>query len=356
MNRYSRHTLLDLVGTEGQQKLNDASVTIVGCGGLGAIAAAYLAGAGIGNLTLIDADTPDITNLHRQVFYNLESNEKKAIQLKRYLRKFNPDININAITKFLSKSNISESLMKTDIVLECTDDIYTKYLINDYCNIHHITMIYGSLHKYDGYLSTFMNRDSEDIHLRDIFPEPDLDVPNCSEVGVLNTIAGMLGILQANEAIKVICGMKDLMAGQLLIYNIVTNEQTKLKLRKNWNKDMIQTWKNSSYKMEYNCDIPEIEVAQLMASPESFHIISILNGNNHEAITDDTEHIQAADFNIYDWEPEDERPTVIYCTSGKVSLQLALQLKEEHPDHTILSLKGGIKAVRKHRNNTKDGH
>ncbi|NNF35268.1 MAG: HesA/MoeB/ThiF family protein, partial [Saprospiraceae bacterium] len=324
MNRYSRHTLLDLVGTEGQLKLNDAKVTVVGCGGLGAIASAYLAGAGIGNLTLIDGDTPDITNLHRQVFYNMGSDEKKAIQLKHYLEKFNPDIKIYAVTQFLTKLNINELFNNSDIILECTDDIYTKYLINDYCNINKITMIYGSLHKYDGYLSTFMNKNPEDIHLRDLFPEPDLNVPNCSDVGVLNTIAGMMGILQANEAIKVICGMKDLMAGQLLIYNIVTNEQTKLKLRKNWNKDMTQTWKNSSYKMEYNCDIPEIEVTQLMASPKSFHIISILNGNNHEPITEHTEHIQAADFNIYQWEPEDERPTVIYCTSGKVSLQLAL--------------------------------
>lgn len=349
MSRYSRHTLLELIGPEGQEKLNDAKVSIVGCGGLGAIAAAYLAGAGIGNLKLIDGDTPDITNLHRQVFYSIESDDKKAIQLKHYLEKFNPDIKIDAFTKFLTKSNISEVLNNSDIILECTDDIYTKYLINDYCNIHRITMIYGSLHKYDGYLSTFMNRNAEDIHLRDIFPEPDLDVPNCSDVGVLNTIAGMMGILQANEAIKVICGIKEVLTGQLLIYNIVTNEQTKLKLRKNWKKEMAKTWKNTSYKMEFNCTIPEIEVDQLMASPESFHIISILNGDKHEPITEHTEHIQARDFNIYEWEPEDDRPTVIYCNSGKVSLQLAIQLKEEHPDHTILSLKGGIKAVRKSR-------
>jgi molybdopterin/thiamine biosynthesis adenylyltransferase/rhodanese-related sulfurtransferase len=356
MNRYDRHILLDLIGEKGQEKINKAHIAIIGCGGLGAIAATYLAGAGTGTLTLIDGDIPDITNLHRQVFFDPQSKEKKSIQLKNYIRKFNPEIKINAFSDFITKSNINRHLTSADIVLECTDEIYTKYLVNDFCHIHHKPMVYASLHKYDGYLSTFLNRNNEDIHLRDIFSEPDLNVPNCSEVGVLNTIAGMMGILQANEAIKVICNINEVVNSQLLIYNAVTNEQTKLNLKKSWKGDINRTWNDNSYKMAYNCDIPEIEVQELFKDSNNYKIISILNGKNHEPITEDTEHIQAADFNIYDWEPEEDRPTVIYCTSGKVSLQLALQLKEEHPDHTILSLKGGIKAVRKYRQQSTDVH
>ena len=356
MNRYDRHILLDLIGQEGQEKIRKAHVAVIGCGGLGAIAASYLAGAGVGTLTIIDGDSPDLTNLHRQVFYNLESNDTKSEQLSSYLSQFNPDVRVNTVSKYLAKNDIKESLAGADIVLECTDHIWTKYMVNDYCHMNHIPMIYASLHKYDGYLSTFLNRNYNDIHLRDIFPEPDDRIPNCSEVGVLNTIAGIMGLMQANEALKWITGIKDLVHNQLLVYNVVTNEQTKLKLRKTWKGDIIKTWSDNHYTMNNYCEIPEIEVEKLFQEPENYHIISILNGDNHVAITPDTSHIQASEFNIYEWEPEEERTTVIYCTSGKVSLQLALQLKEEFPDHEILSLKGGIKAVRKYQKESMDVH
>ncbi len=356
MNRYHRHEILDLIGSSGQEKLSASHIAIVGCGGLGTIAGAYLAGAGIGKITLIDGDKPDITNLHRQVFYDINSDWSKAEQLKQYLENLNPEIFIEAHREFISKKNISQLLIEVNLVLECTDDILTKYLVNDYCNLHKIPMVYGSLHKYDGYISVFKNQSEDDIHLRDIFPNPDQDVPSCSEVGVINTIAGMIGILQANEAIKWLVGNNETLVGKLLIYNIINNEQTKLILKKNWQEDIKLTWNKNRYSMTYNCDIPEIEVEELFRDPENYQVISILNGKNHEPITDHTEHIQASEFNIYEWEPEDERKTVIYCNSGKVSLQLALQLKEEYPDHDILSLKGGIKAVKKYNEMIKDGH
>ena len=356
MSRYHRHELLDMIGPSGQKKIADAHVVIIGCGGLGTVAAAYLAGAGIGKITLIDGDKPDITNLHRQVFYDVGSDLGKSEQLKNYLLKFNPEISIQAHQQFISKKNIGQLLNDPELVLECTDEMMVKYMVNDFCNLHRIPMVYGSLHKYDGYISLFKNESDGDIHLRDIFPDPDRDLPSCSEVGVLNTIAGMIGILQANEAIKWLAGLNENLVDQLLIYNIIKNEQTRLKLKKTWKESIKSTWDQNKYTMAYHCDIPEIEVDQLLTSPDQYQIISILNGKNHEPITDHTEHIQASEFNVYEWEPEDERPTVIYCTSGKVSLQLALQLKEEHPDHEILSLKGGIKAVKKYRQSIKDEH
>ena len=223
--RYSRQTILEEIGSSGQAKLNATQVAVVGCGGLGAIAAAYLAGAGIGKLILVDGDKPELSNLHRQVFFSPEDQQTKAEELQIKLSKLNPEIKIKAIPTHLTKANIDELLTGINLILECTDHQPTKYLVNDFCALEGIPMVYSAIHKFEGYLSLFTNQQEEDIHLRDIFPVPNPNLPVCSEVGVMNTIAGMMGVLQANEAMKYLLGIGESLSGRLLTYDCLSNRQ-----------------------------------------------------------------------------------------------------------------------------------
>ena len=199
MERYNRQIILDQIGEAGQKKLLQSSVTIIGCGGLGSIIAPYLAGAGVGKLILVDRDKPHISNLHRQIVFKENETQSKARALGQFISAFNAEVNVAVIEEMLEKKNVSEIIPHSyeGIVVECTDDMVTKYLLNDYCHINKIPLVYGAIHKYEGYVSLFKNESQEDIHLRDIFPEINTEIPNCSEVGVMNTIAGIIGILQA---------------------------------------------------------------------------------------------------------------------------------------------------------------
>lgn len=346
-NRYQRQLLLDKIGKEGQQKLAASHICIIGCGGLGAIAAPYLAGAGIGKLTLVDGDKPDISNLHRQVLYNPKMQRTKAEELTEKLREFNPDIHIEAIPHMVSKENIIELIEDTDLVLECTDRIEIKYLINDACALSGKPMIYGAVHKYDGYVSTFLNSSEEDTHLRDIFPDDNIEVPSCSEVGVLNTIAGLIGILQANEAIKVITGIGKPLTNQLLVYDILENKQMTLKVKKCFEADLMTLWESKSYATAVSCEVDEITLTQLFDHPTSYKLISILEEYEHEDIIDGTSWAPLSSFDIKSWQPDNDQIDVYYCQTGKRSGQLVTRIKQLHKDAQVLSLQGGLKGVKK---------
>lgn len=343
-SRYIRQTLLDRIGDRGQEKLLNTSIAIVGCGGLGSIAAPYLAGAGVGHLILIDGDIPDVSNLHRQVFFSEEVTKKsKATLLAEHIKKLNSDIQVTVFDQMITKSNISSLLTDTDIVLECTDNIQAKYLVNDYCHINRIPVSYGAIYKYDGYVSFLENRDSNSIHLRDIFPIPNDDIPTCSEVGVLGTIAGLIGILQANEAIKHITSSGDLLIGKLLSYDILTNNQMKLKLKKSWNKNIETVYQSSTYDINLNCAIQEVSIKQVMTNRDQYELISILENDEHKNIDDKVIHMPLSQFNKENWQPISDKKHVFYCMTGKRSSYLISSLMDELGSN--YSLKGGLKGI-----------
>jgi adenylyltransferase/sulfurtransferase len=345
-NRYIRQTLLERIGESGQNNLLSSCIAIVGCGGLGSIAAPYLAGAGVGHLILIDGDVPDISNLHRQVFFSEETTQKtKSTLLAEHIEKLNGDIKVTVFNQMISKSNIEELLYGADIVLECTDNIQAKYLVNDYCHLNGTPVSYGAIYKYDGYVSFFENENSDSIHLRDIFPIPNDDIPTCSEVGVLGTLAGLIGILQANEAIKYITKTGDMLIGRLLSYDILTNSQMKLKLKKSWNGDIVEVFKSSNYPMSTYCDIPEITLEEVMENREQYELISILEDDEHRSIDNLVVRYPLSGLNLTEWKPKSSKVHVFYCISGMRSSQLVANLITNKEN--ILSLKGGLKAFLK---------
>ena len=265
---FQRQTTLTEVGEMGQQKLQQAKVTIVGCGGLGCVAAVYLAGSGVGHIHLIDFDVVAISNLHRQVFYKTEDVGKpKATVLANYIQSISPLVNVTFSTNAVSKNNIFDHIDTADIVLDCTDNLPIKYLLNDACVLKDKTLVYGSLYKFDGYVASFNylnNKGQRTANLRDAFPKIPTDkIPNCSELGTLNTIVGMIGLLQANEVLKLILNIGSPLSNQLLIYNSLENSQFVMKLKATIDKEKIAIiFKKESYETAI-CEIDEsLEITQ----------------------------------------------------------------------------------------------
>ncbi len=233
MNRYSRQIILPEVGLEGQAKITNASVLVVGAGGLGCPVLVYLAAAGVGRIGIIDADKVDVTNLQRQVLYTTEDEGKpKAETAAKRLMALNPEINIDVYPVWLSKANALEIFSSYDIIVDGSDNFATRYLVNDACVILNKPLVFGSIFKFEGQVSVFNYKGGPTY--RCLFPEPPAagEVPNCSEIGVIGVLPGIIGTLQANEVIKIILEKGDVMSGLLYMYDALSNDVQKLKVFK----------------------------------------------------------------------------------------------------------------------------
>ncbi|WP_144393597.1 HesA/MoeB/ThiF family protein [Pleionea sediminis] len=198
--RYTRHIQLPQMGAEGQSKLKNSHVLIVGAGGLGSPASLYLTAAGIGKITLVDADSVDVSNLQRQILYTEDDiGQLKVTQGQKHLQKLNSHIRLNTIKSSLSTDNAEKLIQQADIVLDCTDNFSTRYLINDYCSYLKTPWIFASVHQFSGQCALFT---PDTACFRCLFPEMPTDIPDCNSGGVLGVTPGILGLIQANEAIK----------------------------------------------------------------------------------------------------------------------------------------------------------
>ena len=233
IERYSRHIILPEVGGEGQSRLLESKVLLVGAGGLGSPAAFYLAAAGIGNMGIIDFDTVDLSNLQRQIIHNTERiGMLKTESAKKTISALNPDVNVTVFNEKLSSENIMRLFEGYDYILDGTDNFATRYLINDACVMTGKTNIHGSIFRFEGQVTVFKPGDGPCY--RCLYPEPPPPglVPNCQEGGVLGVLAGVIGNLQVVETLKLILGKGDTLVGSLLLYDALRTEFRKLKLKK----------------------------------------------------------------------------------------------------------------------------
>jgi len=224
MNRYSRQIMLSEIGEEGQQKIRQASVLVVGAGGLGSAICPYLVAAGIGQLLIIDVDTVSIHNLQRQVLYRENQiGMSKAIEAKRSLQRLNSEVKITAFHDCFSHENAAEIVKKADIVIDACDNFKTRYLINDVCVRLDKPFIYGAISEFCGQLAVFnYNKGST---YRCLFPdEAEMIASQKEVVGVLGVLPAVIGSLQANEAIKFITQYGDLLANKLFTINLKNNQ------------------------------------------------------------------------------------------------------------------------------------
>ena len=222
IQRYSRHILLQDVGVEGQEKIINGKVLIIGAGGLGAPIAFYLAAAGVGTIGIIDGDVVDLSNLQRQIIhFTPDVNKPKVISAKEKINQLNPDVNVITYQKLLTAENALEIINDYDFIVDGTDNFPVKFLINDACVIAGKPFSHGGILRFEGQTLTYVPGSA---CYRCLFhsPPPPNAVPTCSQAGVLGAIAGMLGTIQATEVLKYLTGVGDLLTNRLLTFNAKT--------------------------------------------------------------------------------------------------------------------------------------
>ena len=234
IERYSRHIILEQVGGGGQEKLLSSKVLIVGAGGLGSPAALYLAAAGVGTIGLIDADKVDLTNLQRQIIhFTADVGVEKVKSAQAKINAMNPDVTVKTYKQWARADNIGEIVREYDFVIDGTDNFPTKFLINDACYFEKVAFSHAGILRFDGQLITVIPDESACYRCLFEGPPPVGAVPSCSQAGVLGVLAGIIGSLQATEAIKYLLGLGDLLTNSLLTYDAMKMNFRKLNLSRN---------------------------------------------------------------------------------------------------------------------------
>ncbi|WP_262964451.1 HesA/MoeB/ThiF family protein [Methylobacter psychrophilus] len=234
--RYSRQIMLPQVDIEGQQKLLAAKVLIIGAGGLGSPAAIYLAAAGIGSITIYDDDEVELSNLQRQIAHHtLDIGTDKVISTRETLNKLNPDVNVKAVKQRLSGEQLDREVKAADVVLDCSDNFSTRFAINKACVNYQTPLVSGAAIRFEGQVSVFTPGKNNSPCYNCLYSSEGEELQNCSTNGVIAPVTGIIGSIQALEAMKLIIAIGETLTGRLLILDGLTMEWNTLKLKKNSN-------------------------------------------------------------------------------------------------------------------------
>lgn len=355
-NRYQKHLLLPQIGLEGQLKLKSAKVLVIGAGGLGCPVLLYLSAAGVGKIGILDADSVDMSNLQRQVLFRVEDiGSPKATTAASHLVKMNDNIDYEAFKQNLRPENAETFIKNYDIIVDCTDNFTARYLINDYCVKLNKPFVYGAIHQFEGQISVFNFRDSDDNlgpTYRCLFPEQpsDLEIPNCATIGVLGILPGMLGMYQANEIIKMITGIGIVLSGQLLIVNLLENTSQKIKVNRKKNAEELifptrekRPQLTDNYKLKQPITVQELY--ERVQRKEDIFLLDVRNLDEYEScriegsvlipmsnIPTNVKHI-----------PKD-KTVVVYCHHGFRSASVIEYLSQNYGFTNLQNLTGGINA------------
>jgi sulfur-carrier protein adenylyltransferase/sulfurtransferase len=240
--RYSRHLLIPEVGAAGQTRLLESKALLIGAGGLGSPASLYLAAAGVGTIGIVDFDVVDVSNLQRQILHTTDRvGERKTESAKRSINALNPDVNVVAHEEMLVAGNVERIIKGYDVILDGTDTFETRYILNDAAVAAGIPVVHASVFRFEGQLTTFIPYEGPCYRCLYPTPPPPELAPGCSVAGVLGVVPGILGLLQANEALKVLLGIGQTLAGRLLLFDALETEFTELKLRRDPNCPVCST-------------------------------------------------------------------------------------------------------------------
>jgi len=235
-DQFSRHIRLPYFGAAGQKKISRAKVAIVGAGGLGSSSATYLAATGLGSIGLIDSDSVEVSNLPRQILYNPSDLDKiKVTAAEKRLKAINPALKLNIFSERLKTDNVVKIIRNYDVVIDGSDNFATKFLLNDACVLNNIPLIHAGVLRYNGQVMTIIPHRS--ACYRCIFPEPPPPdtVPTCQQAGILNTVAGIIGLIQATEAIKLIIKAGKLLTNRLLVFDALEMSFRTIEIKRNNN-------------------------------------------------------------------------------------------------------------------------
>ena len=235
IERFSRQIILKDIGTIGQKKIIKSKVLIIGMGGLGCPVAEFLARAGVGSIGIIDSDNVDLSNIHRQSLYDINDLKKsKVVAAKKKLKKINSGIKVRSYKIRLNKTNYSKIIKEYDYIVDGSDNFKTKFLINDFCKVSKKFLVSGAISKFDGHVFTFDFKNKNTPCIRSFFQEDKIsdDILNCEYEGILGTVAGIIGTIQANEILKKILNIGKNLNGYILILDLLNLNFRKVKLNK----------------------------------------------------------------------------------------------------------------------------
>lgn len=343
LQRYSCQIALPGFSELGQHCLQQGRVLIVGMGGLGCPATQYLVAVGIGTLGMVDDDVISVTNLHRQILYTANDvGQPKILIAKQRLSEQNGQVNIIPYMERLTSDNALSIISHYDIVIDATDNIETKYLLNDACYLAGKPLVYGAIYQYEGQLAVWnvLNDDgSRSPNYRDLFPEIDASqLPNCADSGVIPTLAGIIGCMQANEVIKYLTRIGDVLAGKLLIFDARTLHSRIIKLD-----DTTQT---NIQSIILTANIATITPADLKGDLEAniYQLIDVRTKEEHGLFNIGGNNIPLAELELNINALANDKPLILYCSSGKRSAEAVKLINKIAPHYKVLSLEGGLTA------------
>ncbi|WP_073098067.1 HesA/MoeB/ThiF family protein [Leeuwenhoekiella marinoflava] len=346
MSKYQRQIILPQIGEQGQQKLAEARVLIIGVGGLGCALLPYLVASGIGKLGIVDGDRVDESNLHRQILFSNKSIGKfKVEEAQAFLKKQNPSCNITVDTEYLTGKNALQLFEKYDLIVDATDRIGIRYLINDAAVLTGKPFVYGSIHRFEGQVSVFNYNNGPTY--RCLFPEA-AEVPSCAEAGVLGTNVGLIGMMQAQEVMKIILGSGNVLSGELLIYNTLTASQHKFQFSKKERIKITQEF----FDNEYNSD---------EAAPKPFHV-SLLENYKLIDVRKLDEQPRIQHQNVFELplstfkenmsQLDKEQQYLVFCKSG-IRAAKAVLILQENNFKDVRALNEGADEIQKKINSIK---
>ena len=334
MMRYDRQIKLKEVGDSGQEKLHDASVLIVGVGGLGCPAAQYLTGAGVGKIGLMDHDRVSLSNLHRQtLFSETDIGKSKASVAKEKLEQLNSEIELYAIEQALTIENAEKLFNNYDIILDGTDNFETKYLINDACILTGKPWVYASIYRNEGQLSVFNFQNGPSY--RCLFPKTTGQNISCEATGVLGVTPGILGTLQAAEVLKMILGAGNVFSGKLKILNILSGTEQVL---------TIQPKPEEIEKIKIQGIIPvRIECRMKDKHKKYLDIREVFE--QPKINSENVIQIPLSDLDERLWEIPKDEELMVFCQSGKRSRKVVDLLQKEYGFENLKNIEGGIETI-----------
>lgn len=351
--RYSRHLLLPEVGLEGQVRIKNARVLVIGAGGLGSPVILYLAAAGVGTIGVVDFDQVDLSNLQRQIIYtNDDVSASKVERAATRAQSLNPEIRLQQHNERLTSENALDLFSKYDIIIDGTDNFSTRYLVNDACVLSKKPNVYGAIYRFEGQTSVFAHQDGPCY--RCLFPDPPPPdaVPNCAEGGVLGVMAGIIGCIQATETLKIILGIGDSLAGKLLIYDALSMNFDSVTIPKNLKcpicgpnptikklEDITVTCENQTRATK------TITATDLDRDLKSGQNLVLLDVRTPQEVAlsriKNSVHIELAELANRLTELDKEADIIAYCKSGMRSAK-AVQILLDHGFQKVRNLEGGF--------------
>jgi adenylyltransferase/sulfurtransferase len=333
--RFHRQTILPNYGEAAQQKLLNSKVLVIGAGGLGCTCLQYLVSSGIGLIGIVDGDIIDISNLQRQILFTTNDiGKNKAVTAKEKLKDIHPSTEINSFSFFLDGKNAKEIISKYDVVIDCTDDFNTRYLINDVCVELSKPLIFGANYQFEGQVAVFKMDDTK-INLRDIFPTPPKQAMRCEEAGAMGAVLGILGSVQALETIKLITEQQDYLYNEMLYLNVIKYETIKIKISKKLSDMRCPMLGNTII------DLNVEEFIEKINNP-LVQLIDVRNETELPKVDFNCTQIPLPTLKENIHLLNKEKEIVLFCHAGIRSLEAAERLQDEFDFQQVSHLKGGI--------------